>query len=802
MKTVSFAIVALLMSSHTYADSMKGNHDKWAKNKASITRSLETTLNGSNFEDYSKNMRKVIKQEMLFSIIQDDLIKPLEISIRKKDHPAIKNKVSSHFQTNQLGILSKSTKSYAHIDEISWKKTSKKENLNELTRYINSFSNIDHVELAVIDYNTPSKKVSSNEIKLKAIFDIRGMKQAKRRNDQASLSLHLIKENNNWKLKELNVIDAKTYTTQKEVSFKRLSNESFANLKTYQRKEAIRRGGYALSTTDIDKDGNTDIYVGAYGNSQILKGLGNSQFKSQNFEGIQSHSLVKSAAFYDFDNDNDQDLMLVRFNPNNRLETNIIMYENKNGKFIIRNDFPTGYQSFYAMPSTVADFNNDSFLDFYVGFPGAKDFTTLTDPKSVKGNLIEGLFLNKGKISFVDVSDSLPSRERKEIQTLFPHGSLASDMDLDGDMDIIVVDDRGHISPAYQNDGKGKFSLINQDINFKPSDYGMTVTLGDINNDGLQDIALSSVNFNAALRMYNALSREEPAIQKGTKPVYLYINKGKKFEEESDKWGLSYAGEGAAGIEFIDYNNDGHLDLYLTNGLWSGSEDGEDLSSLFLSSVWTDLAHIEHAIIGKPGHAREIAHSMFMNILTHYQGKDGAFIKGKRPHLAGLQRNRLFRNTGENNFIEVGYLEGIDSIADGYVLAKADINNDNYVDLVLRNGDPGTSDVHYSPIEVYLNNNRENNTVKLTFSGTNSNRDAVGVTARAKIGKKWHVRHLHGNNGTTQSEKFLSFGLGQNKNIDQLEVQWPSGTKTVLKNVSTGHHHIKESTSNYKVTIK
>lgn len=785
-------------------------HEKWSKNEKKVRKFLDDALEKHKAKDeYYQTIRKAILTEMSFENIQRDLLQPFTANVKSKNAKRIQTHLSKNFKFSAMAVFEKSSEQYANIKITNWKKTSANSGSKNLLNYLNSFDQIEDFDIVVNNYEDLNKKTSLNNAILQASLDVRGINKNERRNDKADVLIKISKTKNSWKIDHIKLVKGQTLSSNKP-SFQKLAESNLKNMKPYLRKEAIRRGGYALSTTDVNKDGKTDIYIGAYGDTQLLLNQGNNKFVKSDIPGLKTHTLVKSAAFIDFDNDNDQDLLLVRFNPNHHKQNNIIIYRNNKGKFEEVSNFPTDYQSFYAMPSTVADFDNDSYLDFYVGFPGAKDFTVIKDPLMVQGNLIEGLFQNTSskpdQIAFSNATHKLPKREISETQTLFPHGTVSSDLDLDGDMDLIVVDDRGNLSPVYLNDGNGKFSLVNQKLNVHTEEYGMTVVLGDINNDGLQDMAFSSVNFHAANRMLSLRKKiddDREFTRPGTQPLQLYLNKKTHFEEVSQKIGLTDTGEGAAGVEFIDYNNDGHLDIYLANGLWSGSESGQDLSSLFMGSVWTDLAHIEHDLIGASGRTIEIAHSVFMNILSHVQGSDKKFVKGKRPRLAGHQRNRLFRNTGNGKFIEVGYLEGVDSIADGYVIAKADMNNDNKMDLVLRNGDPGSLDVKFQPVEVFLNNNDEGNSVKLTFKGKLSNADAVGVTAKAQINGKWIVKHLHGNNGTVQSEKLLHFGLGKHKQIDKLQVFWPSGAKSTLKNLKKGHHHIDESrTMNSKLSLK
>jgi hypothetical protein len=151
----------------------------------------------------------------------------------------------------------------------------------------------------------------------------------------------------------------------------------------------------------------------------------------------------------------------------------------------------------------------------------------------------------------------------------------------------------------------------------------------------------------------------------------------------------------------------------------------------------------------------------------------------------------LFRNKGDGTFIEVGFLEGVDSLADGYVVAKSDIDQDGDLDLILRNGDPGTKAVHFPPLQIFKNNS-QGHAIRLKLIAS-SGAEAVGAAVTVTAGGSTQYQQLIANNGTAQSEKILHFGLGAGAKADKLVVVWPSKKTTTLENVPAGMHTIKES---------
>ncbi|MFT7589641.1 MAG: hypothetical protein ACI959_001861, partial [Limisphaerales bacterium] len=281
------------------------------------------------------------------------------------------------------------------------------------------------------------------------------------------------------------------------------------------------------------------------------------------------------------------------------------------------------------------------------------------------------------------------------------------------------------------------------------------------------------------------------ADNENTRDIKAFIGKNvngkKKFVESAKLIGLEEMGDGLAGIEFLDYNNDGFVDLYVANGLWSGTSKFDDMASMYSRAEGsTEQVFLEN---------RSSTQSQFMNILSHYKGDVfGKTDEKNRLSLGGFQRNKLFRNNGDGTFMEVGFLEGVDSIADGYVMAKVDINSDGKLDLVLRNGDPGTSDVRFAPVQVFQNNHKNSNSLRIKLVGGGSNYDAIGAEVSIEVDNmKLQTKQLIGNLGTAQSEKIMHFGVGTAKKIKTVTVKWPRGKVSTYTNLKPGFVVIKEN---------
>ncbi|MEM6346117.1 MAG: FG-GAP-like repeat-containing protein [Bacteroidota bacterium] len=436
---------------------------------------------------------------------------------------------------------------------------------------------------------------------------------------------------------------------------------------------------------------------------------------AQNFADITVNAGLNQAkgrcfglAWGDYDADGDADLYVSRHGAPN------LLYQNQGDLRFKEVADKVGLD--FAGKTTTAvwgDLDNDGDLDLYLGNEGAAN----------------RLFENVDG-EFLDITTSARVGDQGQSRAV-----LLADIDQDGLLDIYVANLLGP-NRLYRNLGNLRFQDITESSGTQDDQLNLGAIFLDYDRDGDQDLYLTHDN---------------------KQPNILLQNDGSgHFRDVSVASGTNYAGFGM-GVDAGDVNNDGWLDLYITNLsdniLLLNQQDGT------FQNI-TGLAKISDRGMGWGTTFLDFDNDGWLDI---YAVNDSDFSPFP---------NVLYRNLGNLQFEKVAIEEPISSSGAGYASAKADIDGDGLLDLALAN----TSE---EGVRLFHNQNADaKNWLSVKLVGSRSNRDAVGASLSLKSSDgTWTTDLAAGSGYAAQNAHPLHIGLGNLSNLDSIQVRWPDGNR-------------------------
>jgi enediyne biosynthesis protein E4 len=522
-------------------------------------------------------------------------------------------------------------------------------------------------------------------------------------------------------------------------------------------------------------------------------------------------------AVADVDGDGLYDIYFVNQTGGNELWKNL-----GGGKFRnITAEAGVGVPGRISVAASFADIDNDGDPDLLV--------TTVRG-----GNL---LFENDGHGHFHDIT-----RESGIAGAAHSSGAVFFDYDRDGLVDLLVCnvgkytsDQKGaqgqylalgdafggHMFPEryefpvlYRNLGHNHFKDVTAEAGLKPVGWAGDATFTDLKGDGWPQLYI--------LNMMGA--------------NHFFENQGGKFSEQTKRY-FPKTPWGAMGVKFFDYDNDGRLDLFVTDmhsDMWADAAPADEKKKAptppgadFLMGPPSSFV-FGNALYHDPGPDKSEEVSDRMGVENYWpwgpsvgdlnaDGWDDIFIASSMNFPFRYGVNSLLLNNRGQKFLDAEFLLGIEPRKGGRtyapwfdldcskVAANAekhykepcqgqtgtitvmgslgtrasvifDLDNDGDLDIV-------TNEFNSAP-QVLVSNLSERQQIhwlKVKLTGTVSNRDGLGATVRVTAGGRTLMKYNDGKSGyLSQSSLPLYFGLGDAQKVDRVEVDWPSGRKQAV----------------------
>ena len=364
-----------------------------------------------------------------------------------------------------------------------------------------------------------------------------------------------------------------------------------------------------------------------------------------------------------------------------------------------------------------------------------------------------------------------------------------ADIDHDLDLDLVIGMEGPERHEIYLQGPASQFTPVGAAVGIQvewgTKAYGTAI--GDTDGDGDLDIYISTCRSGGNIR--NNFFKNMLAETGSLSFVDIADSNGTQFMDNS------------YGTEFLDFDNDGDLDLYMTGADGSKSKIWRNDGGNMFTDVDTITGHeLLRDALGNPVRGIDLNGSRAVDY-----DNDGDLDLYFHDNLTSTGNQRLFRNDGNWEFVDVTVAEGLHQAASGapvgaggYDSAWGDLDRDGDQDLIDPNNSTfsGPSGTVATPERVYVSDasTNGNHWLYVELAGPTANTTGIGATLYATMndGTPQELtlrREANTNIGTfNQSDLPVHFGLGAALEIDELRIEWPDGSRQSLYNVAANQY--------------
>ncbi|MFN7530607.1 MAG: FG-GAP-like repeat-containing protein [Gemmatimonas sp.] len=522
-------------------------------------------------------------------------------------------------------------------------------------------------------------------------------------------------------------------------------------------------GGVAVG--DVDGDGRQDVYLSSnLESNRLYRNRGDFTFEDITARaGVAGPPGWKTGvSMADVNGDGALDLYVSAVNYLTMAGRNVLYINDGTGVFTDRTDAYGLAFSGFSTHSLFFDYDRDGDLDLYllnhsVHTERQIGVAARRDQRHPQAG--DRLYRNDGA-RFTDVSAAAGIFGGVEG---FGLGVVASDVNLDGCLDVYVANDFQENDFLYLNDCRGRFTEVGTQAFSHTSRFSMGADAADMNDDGRPDIMTVDMlpeqeSIFKTSASYEGWNLFDMRLRAGYSVQYprnaLQLNRGDgTFAEVALLAGVA-ASDWSWGPLFADLDNDGRKDLFITNGIYRRPND---------------LDYINYV-------GNEAAQAALARGVTRAENRE---LLQRMPQIP--LANHAYRNDGDLRFTDMAERWGLGEKGFSNGSAYVDLDDDGALDLIINRIN--------APVAVYRNTARANgNTthwLQVRLAGSGRNTDGIGAKITAVTGAHRQLLEQQPVRGFQSSvDRRLHFGLGASAVVDSLIVVWPDARYEIRTNVA------------------